>query len=100
MNRPCYSDYVRHHLRHYCRNVPFKPEHLTEADLLAWKACEEAFSLLELVTRQIIQFVYGGYDTIPDNIYRASHIYEKDQDEIWHLMKKFEKLVAMKRGLI
>ena len=44
--------------------------------------------------------VYGGYDTLADEVYNVSKKYSINQNIIWDIMKDFEKNVAKQRGLI
>jgi hypothetical protein len=44
--------------------------------------------------------VYGGYDTLPDNVYEMANKYHINQNIIWDMLKEFERKVAKKRLLI
>ena len=99
MSRPYYSEYVRHCLRFYARNLAcsaFK----TPVDEQNWKACHEAISYMPDKMKDILVKVYGGRDTLADEVYNTSREYSINQNIIWDVMKEFEKMVARHRGLI
>lgn len=99
MSRPYYSEYVRHCLRFYARNlhnITFK----TPVDRENWEACHNAISSLPDKMKDILVMVYGGYDTLADEVYNVSKKYSINQNIIWDIMKDFEKNVAKQRGLI
>jgi hypothetical protein len=50
--------------------------------------------------RVILIYVYGAYDTLPDNVYEKAKEFKINQNIIWDMMKEFERKVAKKRGLI
>jgi hypothetical protein len=99
MNRPFYSDYVRHAMRFYSRNINCHT-YKTGADRKNWIACH--FTIIEYSDRDkdILVSVYGGYDTLPDNVYEMANKYHINQNIIWDMMKDFERKVAKKRDLI
>ena len=99
MNRPFYSDYVRHALRFYSRNltrVIFK----SEVDRNNWNACASVIREYSVKERDILVSVYGGYDTLSDNVYEASKKYGINQNIVWDMMKDVEREIAKRRGLI
>lgn len=99
MNRPYYSEYVRHALRFYCRNqkpLCFK----TDADKANWNACASAIKSYSDRDYGILMMVYGDRDTLADNVYNASKRYGVNQNIIWDMMKDFERDVARARGLV
>lgn len=99
MNRPFYSDYVRHALRFYSRNltrVVFK----SEVDRNNWNACESVIREHSVKERDILVMVYGGFDTLSDNVYETAKKYGINQNIIWDLMKDVERDIAKRRGLI
>lgn len=99
MNRPFYSDYARHCLRFYSRNTE-KPRFNTEVDEKNWYACNRAMDSFSDRDWGIILRVYSAYDTIADNVYEVAKAFNLDQNIIWDLMKKVERVVAKKRGLL
>lgn len=99
MNRPFYSDYVRHALRFYSRNlslVIFK----NEVDRNNWNACASVIREHSSKERDILVMVYGGYDTLSDNVYETAKKYGINQNIIWDMMKDVERKIARRRGLI
>ena len=99
MNRPFYSEYVRHCVRFYSRNTN-KPRFNTEVDEKNWYACHRAISRFSEHDKSIILRVYALYDTVADNVYEVAKEQNIDQNTIWDLLKEFERCVAKKRGLI
>ena len=99
MNRPYYSEYVRHCARFYARNI-HKPPFKTEVDKNNWYACHKAIERYSDRDRLIILQVYGWYDTIADNVYEVAKRCQIDQNVIWDLLKDIERDVAKRRGLL
>ena len=99
MNKPFYSDYVRHALRFYSRNLlltSFK----SEVDRINWNACDSVIRGRSDRDRDILVMVYGGYDTLADNVYETAKKHNIHQNIIWDMMKDVEREIARKRGLI
>lgn len=99
MNRPFYSEYVRHCMRFYARN-PDKPHFNTEVDENNWWACFRAIDRYSEHDKDILLRVYALYDTIADNVYEVAKERQIDQNIIWDMLKDFERIVAKKRGLL
>ncbi len=99
MNKPFYSDYVRHALRFYTRNLSltlFK----NKVDELNWKACHDVFQTYSNKDKDILVYVYGSYDTLADNVYEASLKHNVNQNVVWDMMKEFERKIAKRRELL
>lgn len=99
MNRPFYSEYVRHCLRFYTRNLKasrFK----SDVDKRNWLACDSAFKAYSERDRNLLTLVYGNFDTLADNVYEVSKKYDINQVIIWDLIKDIERKIAKKRGLM
>lgn len=99
MNKPFYSDYVRHMMRFYSRNQN-KVLIKTEVDGMNWIACNKAIQDYSDRDKDILVSVYGGYDTLPDNVYEVANKYHINQNIIWDMMKEFERKLAKKRKLL
>ena len=99
MNKPFYTDYVRHCMRFYARNTN-KPRFNTEVDKNNWNACQKAIERYSEQDKDILIRVYGAYDTLADNVYETAEAYAINQNIIWDMMREFERTVARKRGLI
>lgn len=99
MNRLFYTDYVRHCLRFYARNIN-KPQFNTEVDENNWYACHKAIERYSDRDQDIFLRVYGLRDTLEDNVYETSKVYLIDQNIIWKLMRELERDIAKKRGLL
>lgn len=104
MSRPFYSEYVRHALRYYARNystsVEGHPPFKTDVDKCNWMSCHSVIQKYPLKEKNILVSVYGGFDTLADEVYGVSKRYSINQNEIWDLMKDAEKRIATRRGLI
>jgi hypothetical protein len=50
--------------------------------------------------KEILISVYSGYDTLPDEVYKASNKFHIPQNKIWDMMKIFERRVGKRRGLL
>ena len=99
MNRPFYSDYVRPALRFYARNQSLS-DFNTGVDKENWMACHRALKTWSKLSYDIFMSVYGGYDTLADEVYKASITFKTHQNQIWDDMKKLEKQIAKCRGLL
>lgn len=97
--RPFYSDYVRHCLRFYSRNLQ-QPRFKSEADRNNWFACANTLKSYSDTDRDILITVYSGYDTLADNVYETAKKYDINQNIIWDMMKDVERKIAGKRGLL
>lgn len=100
MNKPFYSDYVRHALRFYSRTVNELTIFKTNVDEQNWRSCQKALEKYNDVDLKILLSVYSGFDTLPDEVYHASVKYKVKQNYIWDMMKDVEKAVAKQRGLL
>lgn len=98
MNKPCYTDYIRHAMRFYSRylnQTTFK----NRVEQKNWWACHNVISRYSAKDKDILVYIYGKYDTLADNVYNISRKNKIDQNIIWDMMKEFEKKVAIERGL-
>ncbi len=99
MNKPFYTDYVRHAMRFYSRNLT-NPLFKKKADIENWTACDEVLESYSNRDKDILAYVYGSYDTLADNVYAMSKKYSINQNIIWDMMKDFEYKIAIERGLV
>lgn len=99
MNRPFYSEYVRHALRFYTRNLS-QTHFRSEADKNNWLACASILKGYSDRDRDILVAVYGGYDTLSDNVYEVAKKYGINQAIIWDMMKDVERKISKRRGLM
>ena len=100
MGKPFYSDYVRHCLRFYSRNVIKPSVFKSDVDKNNWLSCYAVLKFYTDREKDMLIAVYSGYDTLPDEVYNASRKFNINQNIIWDLMKKVEHRVAKLRGLI
>lgn len=99
MNRPFYSDYVRHMLRFYTRNLSIT-QFKSDVDNDNWYSCHEVLDQYSSRDKDILVYVYSSYDTLPDNVYNISIAHNIHQNTIWDMMKEFERKIALRRGLL
>lgn len=98
MNKPCYSDYIRHAIRFYARYIT-KTQFRSAVDRANWLACHNAIQRYSARDKDILAYVYGAFDTLSDNVYVMAKKYHINQNIIWDMMKDFEREVAIERGL-
>lgn len=99
MSKPFYTEYVRHALRFYARylgQIDFK----SNADKQNWLSANSIIKSYTEPQATILLEVYGGFDTIPDEVYNASKKHNIDQSQIWDMLKEVERRTAKRRGLI
>ena len=99
MQKPFYTDYVRHALRFYSRNLTLS-NFKKDVDKENWLACHNAIREYSNRDKDILVYVYGSYDTLADNVYVMSKKHHIHQNVIWDMMKEFERSIATERGLL
>lgn len=99
MSRAFYSEYVRHCLRFYARNLDISHFN-TKVDKDNWYSCDSVIKRCSDRDRDIIIAVYGNFDTLADNVYEAAQKHNIPQEIIWDMMKDIERKIAKKRELI
>ena len=99
MSRTYYTDYVRHMLRFYSRNYDLH-SFKSDVDKSNWLSCKSVLDTLSENDRDMLIQVYGGFDTLADEVFNTSREYKIDQNIIWDLMKKVENKIAHRRKLI
>lgn len=100
MSKTFYSDYVRHSLRFYSRNIEKPAKFKSEVDKANWLSCYVTIKKYPIIKQAILISVYSGFDTLADEVFNASKKYNIDQNHIWDLMKEVERKIARNRGLI
>jgi len=98
MGRTFYSDYVKHMIRFYSRSMDLKV-FKSSVDRDNWNACHTTLILKYNKHKDLLLDVYSGYDTLDEEVSKASIKYSIDKKNIWDLMKRFEKDLAIQRGL-
>ena len=98
MNKPCYTEYVKHSMRFYSRYLDVNRFN-NKVDESNWNACHNVLKNYSSRDKDILIYVYGAFDTIADNVYVMSTKYQIHQNIIWDMMKDFERKVAIERGL-
>lgn len=104
MNRPYYSEYIRHAMRFYARSVinsrQAQPFFKSDVDKKNWQSCHNALKDYSDSDKDILISVYAGFDTLPDEVYQTAEKHKINQNIIWDMMKEFERKCAKKRGLL
>lgn len=72
----------------------------SECDRKNWLAVNRVLHRLPEKDKDIIFAVFGGGDTIADNIYNLSKEMGIHQDHIWRLVSKVTRKIAKERKLI
>lgn len=98
LEKQCYTDYVIRSLCFYSR-YQNKSVFKNEVDKSNWLACHNVLKRYSDRDRDILTYVYGAFDTVPDNVYVMANKYKIHQNIIWNMMKELEKEVAIERGL-
>ena len=98
MVKPCYTDYVKRAICFYSR-YPNKLSFRNEVDKSNWLACHNVLKKYTDTDKDIIMYVYGAFDTVPDNVYAMANKYHIHQNIIWNMIAKLEREVAIERGL-
>lgn len=91
-----YKEYVTTMIRRYVHNIPS----ITQSEEKAFEIVDECYKTLNAADKKIIDYVFGRCDSIADNILEYSLATSYTDDDIWTIVKRFEKEVAVKRGLI
>lgn len=99
MIKKYYSDYVRHALRFYSRNL-VAPTFNCIAAQKNWHACENILNEYFPRYKGLLISVYKPFDTMGDNVYESAKKYNMPQENIWTMMDELERLIAQERGLI
>lgn len=99
MNKQYYSDYVRHALRYYSRNLE-NPVFKCVANEKNWLACDTVLDKYFSKYKEVLIAVYQSFDTLGDSVYETANKYDIPQGKIWTMMKNLENLIAEERGLI
>lgn len=97
MRKTYYTDYSRHCLRFYSR-YPEKQTFDSPVERDDYLSAECVLRAHPFNKKMLVE-IYGGRDTLEDNVYNASQTYEILQDKIWELMARVELEVAKARGL-
>ena len=99
MTKKYYSEYVRHALRFYARNLE-EPTFNCIATQKNWNACDTILNTHFPRYKGMLISVYKPFDTMGDNVYETAKKWNIPQETIWTMMDELERLVAQERGLI
>lgn len=99
MARAFYSDFVTHCMRYYSR-YPVPKDFRSEVDKANWWACKKSLASFPKKDRDILLAIYRKGDTISDNVYEVCRQNHIEQDRVWAMIYRLEKLIAKKRRII
>lgn len=99
MIKKFYSDYVRHALRFYSRNLEAPIFRSISAEK-NWNACETVLNKYFPKYKDALVSLYQANDTMGDNVYEAAKRFSISQDYLWTMMDSLERHIAEERGLI
>lgn len=93
-----YTEYVNHCLRHYFRHpLPISDN---KAEIDNWNACKRACDTLKSSENDLLEEIYTCKERVADGVYQTARRHNIKYNDLWDLMHKAEKLVAIERGLL
>ena len=98
LSKTFYTDYVRHMARFYFRsNLGLRQNFKSDVDAANWKSCHNAAKDFD---KNILIRVYEPRDEIENNVKAAAVFFNVSEKTLWDTVRRFEEMVARKRGLI
>ena len=98
LSKTFYTDYVRHMARFYFRsNLGLRQNFKSDVDAANWKSCHNAAKDFD---KNMLICVYEPRSEIEDNVKLASETLGVPERTLWDTVRRFEEMVARKRGLI
>ena len=98
LSKTFYTDYVRHMARFYFRsNLGLRQNFKSDVDAANWKSCHNAAKDFD---KNMLICVYEPRSEIEDNVKLASETFGVPERTLWDTVRRFEEMVARKRGLI
>lgn len=98
LGKAFYTDYVRHMARFYFRsNLGLRQNFKSDVDAMNWKSCHNAAKDFD---KNMLICVYEPKDEIENNVRATSEMFGVPERTLWDMVRRFEELVARKRGLI
>ena len=98
LSKTFYTDYVRHMARFYFRsNLGLRQNFKSDVDAANWKSCHNAAKGFD---KNMLICVYEPRSEIEDNVKLASETFGVPERTLWDTIRRFEEMVARKRGLI
>lgn len=98
LSKTFYTDYVRHMARFYFRsNLGLRQNFKSDVDAENWKSCHNAAKDFD---KNILIRVYEPRDEIENNVKATAVFFNVSEKTLWDTVRRFEEMVARKRGLI
>lgn len=98
LSKTFYTDYVRHMARFYFRsNLGLRQNFKSDVDAANWKSCHNAAKDFD---KNILIRVYEPRDEIENNVKATAVFFNVSEKTLWDTIRRFEEMVARKRGLI
>ena len=98
LSKTFYTDYVRHMARFYFRsNLGLRQNFKSDVDAANWKSCHNAAKDFD---KNILILVYEPRDEIENNVKATAVFFNVSEMTLWDTVRRFEEMVARKRGLI
>ena len=98
LSKTFYTDYVRHMARFYFRsNLGLRQNFKSDVDAANWKSCHNAAKDFD---KNILICVYEPRDEIEENVKATAVFFNVSEKTLWDTVRRFEEMVARKRGLI
>lgn len=98
LSKTFYTDYVRHMARFYFRsNLGLRQNFKSDVDAANWKSCHNAAKDFD---KNFLIRVYEPRDEIEENVKATAVFFNVSEKTLWDTVRRFEEMVARKRGLI
>ena len=98
LSKTFYTDYVRHMARFYFRsNLGLRQNFKSDVDAANWKSCHNAAKDFD---KNILIYVYEPRNEIEENVKATAVFFNVSEKTLWDTVRRFEEMVARKRGLI
>ena len=98
LSKTFYTDYVRHMARFYFRsNLGLRQNFKSDVDAANWKSCHNAAKDFD---KNILICVYEPRNEIEENVKATAVFFNVSEKTLWGTVRRFEEMVARKRGLI
>lgn len=100
--KPFFYDYVCHMLRFYSayRSDLTRPYFTTEVDEMNWEACDAVMSKIQPPEHDMLLEIYRSREPLSTTVSALAEKYQMTQSQVWTLVKRTERAIAKKRGLI
>lgn len=91
-----YTLFAAHCMRLYTRNS----DSLTPAERCNLEACEKALNEFNEKSHNMFKQIYSAHGSFAESVNRTADQYRIPRQYVWAMIKRLERLIAEKRGLI